>query len=1016
MRSLKLGLLVLVLVGGLVGLWWALGHPTPASAGGTDVELAPRADSAPAARLDPIDASPAEPRTPSPVQRAELEPPGSESGPVVDPVLVGRVLDDQGRPVAGARVLASTGQAWMLVPLRVDGPAFERTTAPRLFETSTDARGRFAFGDAMQPGGLRIAVSAPGKRPLYDDDLTLSARRPHDLGDLVVEPGIVLAGRVVDVRGEPVPGALVLEAIVGGVGGSRVSIEGRGIPLATTGASGHFRLDQLAEGPWHLIIDAPGFLVREVSGRTEADPDREPGAPAGRQEDLVFTLERGSAISGRAVGADPERLKELRVEARTRLQDREDPQTSPVPDDVSPRARSAGCDALGQFEIGGLPDGVAQVLTAWSRDRLGRWRRDPAFDPVEAWPGTTGAELNYKPPAALAFTVVDQRSDEPVTDFVAWIGVDGGAAALRDEDERVVRHHPGGRVVREDLAPRGTTGLARILVRAAGYAEREETDVVVERGELRNLGRLVLTPAPAVVVSVTDAGSGEPVADARVFLATGDGGILPGYAGEPDDDELYADTRVRFARTDERGVAVLPASAGSTCELLVVSEDHSPREVAGVFVPAGGDAQVDVALFRGATVIVEVTDDAGRSVADVPIEQAELDREDDGRRLFDQLLAGRVDPTTDDLGIVRFTHLRPGEHGFRAAREASAAVGQLRALGYATAEPESEPDWSRVVIGEGGEYLVEVRTAARGALSGRVTERGVPLAGASLRLVPAADESEATSAGGTTSTAYTEPGGDYRFTGVPAGTYELRLTHADRRMPFVRGVDVTAGSRQLDLELPVSIVQGRVTLADGDPVSGATVLVGAGEKRQYSFESPLLSLREDPEGRLRVDRHSRERRARTDEDGEYELRGVVSDVPLLIGVQAKFIVSASQGGIVVGPDDVATGVDFVVDGAGELEVRVVGSSGRGAFRVRATRVVPGAGEGDAQASGSPPPQAHGETRSTVLWGNRERRMGSLGVGTWQLELLPYDRSLSEPLARASVEVRAGETSSVALEL
>ena len=555
-------------------------------------------------------------------------------------------------------------------------------------------------------------------------------------------------------------------------------------------------------------------------------------------------------------------------------------------------------------------------------------------------------------------------------------------------------------------------------MRAAGYTEREETDIVVERGELRDLGRVMLTPAPSVVVNVTDARTGEPVADARVFLAIESDGNLAGYAGERDDEELYADASVRFVRSDAQGVARLPAAGGSVCELLVVSEAHAPMDRAGVFVPPGGDAEVELRLFGGATVVVAVTDETGQPVADVPIEQAEMERDEAGQRLFDLLHAGRVDPTTDASGFVRFEHLRGGEHGFRAARAESDMGGQLKALGYATEATTPDDSWSRVHVEDGGEYRLRIRTAARGVLSGRVTERGQALAGASLRLVGSREEAAGGTGGGdgpgvftrtagASSTAYSEPDGDYHFTGVPAGTYELTLMHADRRMPDIWEIDVTAGAQRLDLDVAVSTVQGRVTLESGDPVSGIEVTVKRdGSKKRYSFGSLHKSLREDAEGRLRVDRHYRERTAVTDENGEYELRGVASDVPLEIAIRGPFVVNASRDDVVVGPDDVETDVDFVAQGAGQLEVRVVGSPAPQAYRVRASRMVPGEEEG----------QRTGETRSTVLWGNRVRRMRSLPAGTWQLELLPYDRTLREPLARASVEVRVGGTSSIALEL
>jgi 5-hydroxyisourate hydrolase-like protein (transthyretin family) len=156
----------------------------------------------------------------------------------------GRVVDDQGRPIAGTRVVDTSRQLGFL---------------EYVWRASTDAEGRFhihlARGD-----GVHLTVQARGYQPAArqvaaDPDLaSVEFRLP---------PGKRLRGRVVDTHGRPVAGAQVILPS---------TPSNKGIFFNTrTDAQGRFEWDSAPEGNMTFSIGAEGYLSGDYFPLTASD-------------------------------------------------------------------------------------------------------------------------------------------------------------------------------------------------------------------------------------------------------------------------------------------------------------------------------------------------------------------------------------------------------------------------------------------------------------------------------------------------------------------------------------------------------------------------------------------------------------------------------------------------------------------------------------------------------------------------------------------------------------------------
>lgn len=993
MRPIALIVLLVVVAVALVGGLLLVGrdavepHADPLSAGAPN-STTPENDGLDATRIaDPaLDETGAQGREGVRPASAVASPPstpaapaGAKEAPKV--VVRGRVIGALGRPIQGATVFAAETDGFNEFPL--DEIASGPTDWFKVSQATTDGDGRFEVRPQAR-SKVTLAVRAAGCAPL-DREFALSGSE-RDVGELTLDPSLVLLGRVVDTGGRPIPGAKIAR-LSGSASGFSPFARARGAPVAETDAQGAFRVDQLASGDWKLSVthaDHPD-LVQKGEG------DR----PGVVRSGLVFTMEDGVEILGRLVGAPAGAAAKLSIRATLAppgegsAGDAGGPMESRSA--FSGSVREASCAADGTFKLAGLLPDRTYRLTARDRDRTRFFGRSRSA-PTTARAGDRGIEIPYRPESALVFQAVDATSGAAVVDLTVRAGY-GFSMPLLDEDGQPVRRFPEGKVRFGDLparAPGVGGGLAaaaglKLTVESPGYRAFEQRDVVLLEGQDTDLGIIRLDRAPVVKVLVLDAASGQPVEDAGVSIAehkAPDGGHIDTRfsmtIGEDADGDAFMPGAAQRARTGADGRASVTSLPGKTVRLRVRDDDHSPHESEPIALPVSEDLELTVRLGIGGQVMVEVVDSHG-----TPVSGVEIDHQapDDQRG---ELVLSSDDGRTDADGNLVFEHLRPGDHRFRLRQAQSGgflSVGGRRArmnrVTRRNGGEETESSWSSVTVVEGVAETLRLVAPARGSLAGRVTEAGAALANAELRLVPASEDSNPMPFGGNGRDARTDARGEYLFDGVEEGEYRIEVQHPSRAMAHDATARVREGENDLDIDLPVAIVEGRITGADKGPLAGVRVRAerapSEGEPRRRAFSFAVMVMddgNEEPEVTLGPPGGGSA--VTTDADGRYTLRGVVPDVELVVSATGKEVQPGRSDPFHVAPDEIKKNVDLSLEDGGSIEVSVrrAGNGPAGRYLARAT------------------PTEGGEPKIQMIGPGGSTRITGLKPGRWHVVLDP----------------------------
>jgi len=194
----------------------------------------------------------------------------------------GRILDGAGTPLAGrARVETVEGHGI---------PAFAAD------QLSADARadGIFTLGP-LPLGTLGVSVSAAGHVARRVEAGISASGRSVDLGDLVLETGLAIRGRVRDRQGNAVGGASVH---------AERAMPGEASESDTTaGEDGRFTVAGLRPGRYSVSASATGYARASVEVEAGASP-------------LDIVLGVAGEIAGRVVDADGAAVEDARVTAQ----------------------------------------------------------------------------------------------------------------------------------------------------------------------------------------------------------------------------------------------------------------------------------------------------------------------------------------------------------------------------------------------------------------------------------------------------------------------------------------------------------------------------------------------------------------------------------------------------------------------------------------------------------------------------------------------------------------------------
>ena len=977
--TLPLLLVAAVLAGGAF-FWLSGGERRAAPAAAPTAKAEPGDPSAPGELRD-VDA-PAAPGTAPAPERVEL-PAANQPAPTTRAAssalrVHGQVVDRRGEPVPGARVVASSQLGLPLdLSTKEQFPWFQRMQAV------CDAQGRFEL-EGVEPGALQVLVRAPGFAPLTKSGLGIPKSGEHELEPLVLARGAILSGIVVDPDGRPVAGAEIqrrdpAEERPFLVMGAREA-------AAVTGPDGRFRLDELACGAWRFLVHSERHPDLVVEGLAD-----EPGV---EKSGLRWQLVPGATITGTVQGVPESERDGLEVRAQ---------RAGSSELFGLGGARIAPVDRSGRFEVAGLDVGQAYELEA-RRTRSGSdgfWERSRSAA-ANANAGDTGVVLQYQPEAALLFSVVDGKTGQPLEKLEVESGSDW-SQPLRDEDGNARTFFPGGAVRIGGLRPGRADERVRLSVRATGYGEFSREDIAVRAGQELDLGVVRLEPVPVVRVRVLDAADGKPVADALVRMEKDQGDMRSmrrtlSFSDEGSDDHVEFGEN-RSARTDEEGWAELTSYEGEKVKLSARATGYAPVERGGLELPRGDSIEQELRLGLGGSVTVHVQDADGRPLAGAKVEHRAPTAEN-----IMILGGGGPGTMTDSEGLAVFENLEPGSHSFRLTDSASAdgAFASVDTVIFAGGSGDDE-EWSPVQVLEGEQAELTLRARPSGALTGRVRESGKLLAGATITLERADRDQDASPrlllpgmSGGPTGKSDGE--GRYRIDDVKEGRYTVSVEHPTRRMPQEYALEVREGDNEFDIDLPLSIVEGRVLDAEQKPLAG--IKVRAERRAEEGNQRPqftMLIMGDDSGGGIIEGGKLGGNSTLTDADGRYTLRGVASDVDLVVKAEGETVQPGQSAIVRVSPDETKKGVDIELPAGGAIQVAAETPDGSPArfCMVRATFV--GGGE-----DGPEPKTSFIQSGSTTLKG--------LKPGRWTVSVTRPDPGNPQGAGDEQViEVKANET-------
>lgn len=922
-------------LGGL--LFWTLGKPTSNAAVETPaVETAVRETGAVTAPAT-LEAPEQRPELPTAIdggERTRIEPvaEASKAAPVPQgAIIAGRLVDAEGRGIAGAKITGGLGDFGFVEFEFEGGPR-----GPTRPEATSDAEGRFELA-GLSPGSARVNASASGYAPLRKTGVGVPKSGKVDLGELTMDLGVVLEGRVVDSRGVGVAGAQIRRGNDDGMFYFDAGLDGstRVPPLAVTGADGSFRVEPLASGPWRLRIVSDDHPDKNEKGVTQR--------PGEVQRGLNFVLEDGFEIAGVVSGVPPASLSSTRVYASAAGEGTgEFAYFGDEEVEIGGSQRIAKLADDGSFRLRGLRQGNYRVQARVRDSGPDAFWPRAASDRVEAKTGDRGVRIPWQPPASLAFQAVDAKTGQPVETLRAFAKAGAGPMPFGPQAERM-RKYPEGRVTVDNLRPRRDTDTATLNIEATGYRPYEMAGVAMRRGEQSDLGVIELEPMPTVTVRVVDATTRAPLAKARVELrevteesGTADAMFVRARAAiDIEEDEggiVFGSEQGKTARTDEQGIARLNSLEGKRGKLNVSLGGFAPFDGEAFEMPAGSDVEQLVALDQGGSVLITLLSAEGAPVSGARVEHRAPNAPGGMAMGFGQPKGA----ATDALGQVRVENLTPGRHHFRPAKSPGEMEGGfVFAMDAAGGEPKGE-GWVGVDVVRGVETPVVLNEPARRRVHGVVREGGVPLTGASLSLSKSSGsggiEGMADTPFGGGPRAKTDGQGRYKFDRVEVGSYDLVVRHAGRAMPARFPLAVDDNDVEFDVALLVSIVEGRVVDVEGKPVAGARVVAQrdvrrGGGNREMRIVSVMGSGPDDGEGVVYDSAGAMGSAAVTDEEGRYSLRGVESDTDLVVRVTAKEAQPKASEPFQVAPGGTRSGVDVTVAPAGKLLVKVVAADG-----------------------------------------------------------------------------------------
>ncbi len=654
--------------------------------------------------------------------------------------ILGRVIDEDGEPVSGARVFSHTSEAVTatngeyslpmdstnptptlraladgfavgvitigslrvgdvfagdlvlghdfavegLVLDKLGNPISGATVRTSLREhnwTSTDDEGRFRLGQ-LDPTKRRSRVSV-----LMEGYVTASVYvAPEDAASPVefeLLRGGRISGRVITVDGKPVIGAAVS---VGHYPSSTGTLSTR------TKAEGAFSMDVVPPGLQSVWAVGEGYAAGSVRVELPEDGAQVVG--------IEVVLASGFQVAGIVLDEDGEPLPGAQIFPESAGYMRGAPQY------IGPGTTS---DSAGHFQLDALRE-ERVVLRVWAQGCSGLEQAVSA--------GTTNVILRPKRAGRLAGRVLDERTGQPIESFVVRLVPPVAAVHGQSLTSYGAEWSQSGVSF---VATDGywTSGLERlelgavtgIEVSAAGYATSVIGQAEVLRDPAPDELLVELVSGTQLTGFVIDAATGLPLAGARVRRFTD---------GDPTSTQRYVPDPECTAQTDENGQFTMQRVPSGSMYLFA-DGTALPLAIDGPFevLPQAVLMERTIAVGSGARLTGRLLDGDGDARSNEELSLYALDLPGDDRHF---------ETMTDEHGAYSFEGLVPGPyHLSLALTHAGQTVGS---------------DLLRLIVIERGQTLqYDLQPKGRASLRGTIVFDGELPGDLSVRLMPEQESS-----------------------------------------------------------------------------------------------------------------------------------------------------------------------------------------------------------------------------------------------------------------------------------
>lgn len=846
-KGIALLLVVLAAVGG-VGFWLLnsggqqkLGQ-TPGLAskgGGSGSEALP--DAASAANL----AQPAAQRDAQPTTAVESAPAAAGANVPTAEYLVGTVVDESGRPVAGADVsygpgfLASLGNRAGRANARGGndrggrggrgnrggrggrgafpfGRAIDETPLPTT-NAKSGADGTFRLPKVARGEGLELRVDHPDYVVMTRNDLVLPASG-LDVGRLTLEAGGTVTGFVYGPGGAKLAGAEVVLLDAPDDDANRrgftfnFNFGVRGERRATSDEEGRFRLTGMPKGKAIVEASCAG-LCTAVSDPIEVVPLQVAG-------EVMLHLERGYELSGVVKDASGKPVGGAEVYVVDNNDWMRLVRSGGQPDYVT--------DDDGKYAISGLK-AIAHDVAA-SAEGYAR-ANHPNIDPsqVATLDITLGATLYVAGSVRLKGSSEAPRNVK--VQVVPWFGNDNIQIPGFEGDDAENKVSEDGRFRVEGLEP----GDYRVVARADGTTRAQSEPIKIAEGQSVENVVIEVDRGATVEGRVLDP-TGAPVAnaDVRAFepppapgaggneMVIGRGIRIGGRGGRAGRFNFDGRRSAGRTKTDSEGRYSLQHLLAGTYEVEVSHADFATlRGTTGEVATAETKRNVDFALGRGGTIEGNVVAVDGSPRAGDRIEVRSK-----------AISSVTLNAVSDANGYYRVDHVPAGEAvATREEAQSGNGPGDMAVVfAMAGVGGDDNGDGKTVLIEEGQTVRVDFSQVEKPVLEGIVTCSDGPVAGATVtassggggfggRGIPGIF------GGGDRKEATTGADGRYRITDLDPGDWRVSARHPQGPVPTTLNVKLEGGATvRQDFALEGGVIEGLAVAEDGKtPIEGATV-------------------------------------------------------------------------------------------------------------------------------------------------------------------------------------------------